>query len=148
VAPFLNTEREFLQSLGTLVQGHAEEIKQMVFALRSRSEAPAGTGAPAEPIPEASGSPRPAAPATADGADERPSPLHSEAVGGHETTAASAPEIADRLGMSALTMTREEEEEEPPLIIESASTEPAFSEGTPAGERRERSLRELFWGEE
>jgi hypothetical protein len=71
-------------------------------------------------------------------------------VGGHETTAASAPEIADRLGMSALTMTseEEEEEEEPPLIIESASTEPAFSEGTPAGERRERSLRELFWGEE
>ena len=149
VAPFLNTEREFLQSLGTLVQGHAEEIKQMVFALRSRSEAPASTGAPAEPIPEASGSPRPAAPATADGADERPSSLHSEAVGGHETTAGSAPEIADRLGMSALTMTsEEEEEEEPPLIIESASTEPAFSEGTPAGERRERSLRELFWGEE
>jgi DivIVA domain-containing protein len=154
VAPFLNNEREFLQSLGTLVQGHAEEIKQMVFALRSRSVSPAGTGASAGSIPEASGSERLAEPATADGGpDERPSSIHGGTVEveGEEGTAASAPEIADRLGVSALTMpnTPEEEDDEPPLIIESAATEPAFSsEGAPAGERRERSLRELFWGEE
>jgi DivIVA domain-containing protein len=38
IAPFLNRERDFLQSLGGLVQGHAEEIKQMVLSLRARSE--------------------------------------------------------------------------------------------------------------
>ena len=37
VAPFLNREREFLQGLGGLVQGHAEEIKQMVMAIREKS---------------------------------------------------------------------------------------------------------------
>src|SRR5207342_799253 len=40
VAPFLNREREFLQSLGGLVQAHAEEIKQMVLSIRERAEAP------------------------------------------------------------------------------------------------------------
>ncbi len=54
VAPFLNTEREFLQSLGSLVQSHAEEVKQMVFALRARAEAGAA--------------PSPVAPATTDDA--------------------------------------------------------------------------------
>jgi DivIVA domain-containing protein len=51
VAPFLNSEREFLQSLGTLVQTHAEEIKQMVVALRSRAEATAQSP-PARAVPE------------------------------------------------------------------------------------------------
>jgi DivIVA domain-containing protein len=116
VAPFLNTEREFLQSLGSLVQTHAEEIKEMVLALRERAQAePAGT----EPEPEPE--------------DE------VEAPGG-----ASAAEIRERLG---------EPEGEPvsragPVVIESA-TEPAYSsEGAPANENRERSLRDLFWGEE
>ena len=37
---------------------------------------------------------------------------------------------------------------DPPVLIESA-TEPAYStEGAPANEGRERSLRELFWGGE
>ena len=36
----------------------------------------------------------------------------------------------------------------PPIVVESG-TEPVFStEGAPASERRERSLRELFWGED
>ena len=48
VAPFLNTEREFLQSLGSLVQTHAEEIKQMVLSLRAREE---NAPAPVEPEP-------------------------------------------------------------------------------------------------
>lgn len=42
VAPFLNREREFLQSLGVLVQSHAEEIKAMVLALRERGEPSVG----------------------------------------------------------------------------------------------------------
>jgi cell division initiation protein len=115
VAPFLNTEREFLQSLGSLVQTHAEEIKEMVLALRERARA--------EPAAAESGS-------EPDG--------DVEAAGG-----ASAAEIRERLG---------EPEEEPsragPVVIESA-TEPAYSsEGAPANENRERSLRDLFWGED
>ena len=39
-------------------------------------------------------------------------------------------------------------EASPPIVVES-ETEPVFStEGAPASERRERSLRELFWGED
>ncbi len=47
VAPFLNKEREFLQSLASLVQGHAESVKVMV---RDHREKAAGT-APAQPTP-------------------------------------------------------------------------------------------------
>lgn len=126
VAPFLNTEREFLQSLGSLVQTHAEEIKQMVLALRERARA--------EP-----------APPEADDEPESGSGSESAAAAGGSPAGASAAEIRERLG---------EPDEEPsrqevgPVVIESA-TEPAFSsEGAPANENRERSLRELFWGED
>lgn len=117
VAPFLNREREFLQSLGALVQTHAEDIKQMVLAIRARAES----------------SPEPVAPARA----EETSP---EDRG--DGPVASATEIRDRLGEPEAERT-----DPPPQVIES-STEPAYSsEGVPA-EGRERSLRELFWGED
>jgi DivIVA domain-containing protein len=123
VAPFLNTEREFLQSLGSLVQSHAEEIKQMVLALRDRSR-------DAEKAMEAS-------PAAADDDDRSSEPSDDADVAG-----ASAAEIRERLGEP------EREGDDSPVVIESA-TEPAYSsEGVPANEGRERSLRELFWGEE
>ncbi|MGH2637113.1 MAG: DivIVA domain-containing protein, partial [Actinomycetota bacterium] len=113
VAPFLNREREFLQGLGSLVQTHAEEIKQMVLAVRARAKS-------APPIP----------------AEEGPGHGVSEA--------ASAAEIRQRLGEPESEETRGSD----PVILESA-TEPAYSsEGAPAGEGRERSLRELFWGED
>jgi DivIVA domain-containing protein len=130
VAPFLNKEREFLQSLGGLVQTHAEEIKQMVMAIRERDAA-----AQAE-----------RASATADA--PAPPPLAFEP--------ASAAEIRERLQASEppaeITLPDEDETAEPqvsqPVVVESA-TEPVFStEGSPASERRERSLRELFWGED
>jgi DivIVA domain-containing protein len=156
VAPFLNREREFLQALGTLVQGHAEEIKGMVLALRARSEEPASaaSGASATPSAAPSSQAPPAAPASAEtGRRDLPSALFGTGGEGEEPTAASPSEIADRLGMSTVTMPdapedEERVEEDAPVIIDSA-TEPAFSsEGAPAGERRERSLRELFWGED
>ena len=118
VAPFLNREREFLQSLGSLVQSHAEEVKGMVLALRARAEAQAEE-APVV-VPEA--------------ASERGEP---EAEGGD---AASAAEIRERLG----------EPERPPEDAGApGQSEPAYStESAQAGEGRERSLRELFWGDE
>ena len=113
VAPFLNREREFLQSLGSLVQDHAEEIKQMVLALRARAES--------------------ARDASEDDASKQPVP-----------EAASAAEIRQRLGEPGPEPTPESDT----VIVESA-TEPAYSsEGAPAGEGRERSLRDLFWGED
>jgi DivIVA domain-containing protein len=130
VAPFLNKEREFLQSLGSLVQTHAEEIKQMVMAIRERDAA-----AEAE-----------RASATADGPASAPPPAFEPA---------SAAEIRERLQASeppAEITLPEDDTPEPqvsqPVVVESA-TEPVFStEGSPASERRERSLRELFWGED
>lgn len=38
VAPFLNKEKEFLERIGALVQGHTEDIRGMVQDLRSGSE--------------------------------------------------------------------------------------------------------------
>ena len=123
VAPFLNTEREFLQSLGGLVQSHAEEIKQMVFALRSRSEGASPDAASAVPA-----SPAPAA-------------LASPPAG------ATAAEIRERLGQPAPPPDPGSTDEAP--IVIDAATEPAYSsEGAPANDTRERSLRELFWGED
>jgi DivIVA domain-containing protein len=127
VAPFLNTEREFLQQLGSLVQTHAEEIKQMVLTLRARE---GGSGGDAAAATSASGSS--AAPVAV-----RPTPP-AEGVGG-----ASAAEMRERMGAP-----------EPPASAErhvtiDSGTEPAFSsEGAPAGDPGERSLRELYWGED
>ena len=132
VAPFLNKEREFLQSLGTLVQTHAEEIKQMVMAIRERDAAVRGDRDSAR----------------ADGPAAAPQPLAFEP--------ASAAEIRERLQATEppmeITLPDEDDTPEPqvshPVVVESA-TEPVFStEGSPASERRERSLRELFWGED
>lgn len=120
VAPFLNMEREFLQGLGALVQTHAEEVKQMVLELRARTDRARG---------DAGTEPEPAAPTA--GAEP-----------------ASAEEIRERLGEPGSPSEPEPELEPDPVIVDVA-TEPAYSsEGAPAGDGRERSLRELFWGDE
>jgi DivIVA domain-containing protein len=118
VAPFLNTEREFLQSLGSLVQGHAEEVKQMVLALRARTDAGAPAAAPATPAP---------APALEDEVDEA------------EPAATSEDEAFAPVSVPA-------GEDEANDVAEGSVPEPA-----PAQLRRDsgdRSLRELFWGED
>jgi DivIVA domain-containing protein len=58
VAPYLNHEREFLQSLGALIQGHANTIKTMVEEARRRTEPAAApeaapSSAPPSPIESA-----------------------------------------------------------------------------------------------
>jgi DivIVA domain-containing protein len=123
VAPFLNVEREFLQSLGSLVQGHAEEIKQMVLALRAAATAPkAAEVEPATTAPDAE-------------------PAEPEAMDAQVATAA---EIRERLGEPEPSQAPDADR----VVVES-STEPAFSsEGAQTGEGRERSLRELFWGDD
>jgi hypothetical protein len=155
VAPFLNKEREFLQSLGGLVQTHAEEIKQMVMAIRERAEASASSeaprpAAPVSSVPEARSEAEPERTGergTAASAAAMPAPADLEP--------ASAAEIRERLQASEPPVEIGSPEDEdlapeasPPIVVESG-TEPVFStEGAPASERRERSLRELFWGED
>ena len=139
VAPFLNREREFLQSLGGLVQNHAEEVKQMVLAIRERAEA-TSTSADA-PGDRADGSRGPAA-------------APPEAAPPEDLEPASAAEIRERLQASEPPVeigpaeAEARREAAPPIVVESG-TEPVFStEAAPASDRRERSLRELFWGED
>ena len=157
VAPFLNREREFLQSLGGLVQGHAEEIKQMVLAIRERAEAPsvpdaARAAATPTSVPEV----RPSAEtdAAGEGATSSASQV-AAAAPPEDLEPASAAEIRERLQASEppVEIGPADEDDLPPkaatpIVVESG-TEPVFStEGAPATERRERSLRELFWGED
>lgn len=73
LAPFLNREREFLQSLGSIVQAHAEEIRSMVVELRARSESATGTVAGA-------GTVKPPAP-VAPGVSAPPPPMPPDSIG-------------------------------------------------------------------
>ena len=128
VGPFLNQEREFLQSLGSLVQTHAEDIKRMVLALRGHGSGPAPADAPTT---------------------SAAAPAGEASAGAASATTASAAEIRDRLGEPASPDASTAEQPDAPIVVESA-TEPAYSaEGaSPANESRERSLRELFWGDD
>jgi DivIVA domain-containing protein len=159
VAPFLNREREFLQGLGGLVQAHAEEIKQMVLTIRERAEAssvPDAARSDATPssVPEVRAS------VETDATGERGTPASSAsqmpaAAPPADLEPASAAEIRERLQASEppVEIGPADEDDLPPkaaapIVVESG-TEPVFStEGAPATERRERSLRELFWGED
>ncbi len=92
------------------MQTHAEEVKQMVLALRARADSSREVSEPEARAPEA----------------------------------ASAAEIRERLGEPEPVA-----DPEPDRVIVDIATEPAYSsEGAPAGEGRERSLRELFWGDD
>lgn len=157
VAPFLNKEREFLQSLGGLVQTHAEEIKQMVMAIRERAEASASSeaprpAAPVSSVPEARSE---AAERTGERGTAASAAAMPAVVQPADLEPASAAEIRERLQASEPPVEIGSPEDEdlapeasPPIVVESG-TEPVFStEGAPASERRERSLRELFWGED
>jgi DivIVA domain-containing protein len=114
VSAFLLKEREFLQSLASLVQGHAEGVKGMareVFTPRTPAPARgASDAATATPPPEAS---------------------QSEPSAQAEDAAAEGPPAAE------------------PIRVE--EPEPAGVSGREAEGRSEsgdRSLRDLFWGEE
>jgi len=113
VAPYLSRERDFLQSLGQLVQGHAETIRGMVQTHRERTE-------PSVP-PARSTSPEPVRVEDKSSVTSQPSPTSREAV-----VVATEPS-------EAVTSAPEPEP--------GAAAEPVSSE-------RQRSLRELFWGED
>jgi cell division initiation protein len=127
---FLLEERQFLQKIASLVQGHAGWLKEE--ARRARQSGPP----PPEPVEERVAAPEPVEVA-AEGATA------SGSSGVDEPTAAWSPEPSDL------------SDEKDPLVSawESAwapdeRPRPATTKTNRKGEEGEPSLRELFWGEE
>jgi hypothetical protein len=127
----------------------------MVLAIRERAEAP--------PMPDGERS----AARPSSRPDVRPS-VPSDAAGERATAPAEAPEVVEPASAAEIRERLQaseppvvigpgdeddlqddlQSEATPPIVVESG-TEPVFSrDGAPATERRERSLRELFWGED
>ena len=132
---FLRREKGFLQELGGLVQGHAEELRSMVRDIRRDVAGPFGQKKtfkvklgepPEETVPDA------------------------EAIGTteHETRPSDDPEDeapgndTDAPGEDPITTTGAVAEE--PIRLD----EPEPARSGRSDEEEEGSLRELFWGEE
>ena len=143
IEAFLRSEKGFLQSLGSLVQGHAEDLKGMVRAARGPGPAP-------EASPEAA--PAPVVPAPAEppvAATDEPPVEVAAAPATDETPDAMAETIEDDEPAES-SGSDEETGSMPPADVEEPirldEPEPARSRRTEEGPTG--SLRELFWGEE
>jgi DivIVA domain-containing protein len=143
IEAFLRSEKGFLQSLGSLVQGHAEDLKGMVRAARGPAPAPEASpeAAPAPVVPAPT---EPAAAATdepsvevaaAPPTDETPDEM-AESIEDDEPAESPVPDE----GTGAMPAAEVEE----PIRLD--EPEPARSRRTEEGPTG--SLRELFWGEE
>lgn len=151
LAPFLSREREFLQGLGSLVQTHAEEITQMVLAVRTRAGAASGAG-PVEAPPEPGH-----ADAEPEEADDRQTSEAPVVVPDAVVAVSGSDAVADASDASDASEPHEasdgsepeeaQDHSEDRIVIPSAD-EPAFSSDAPSADTRERSLRELFWGDD
>ena len=127
---FLSKEKEFLQNLAVLVQGHAGSVKEMAKSARAR--------------------PIPAAPSTSPASEARP-PGGDAGQAGSPAPAPSTPGAPTR-------STPPEASSAPPPPSETTISLPRAEEPAAATARREgggdegregdSSLRELFWGEE
>jgi DivIVA domain-containing protein len=122
ISAFLLREREFLQSLAGLVQGHAEAVKGMVKDARARST---GSAPPATPAAEAAAAP-------AAGRKEEP---------GEESRTPAPPRRAPTEDATG-------EMQEPVRVEEPEPASLGRSETGDVPEEGDRSLRELFWGED
>ena len=132
VAPFLSQERDFLQQLASLVQGHAESVKGMAKASRAAAALPV-TPTMREAEPAAASVEKSAAEAPEPGPATEPMPPVSR-----------SPEPSAEAEPPAGTASEPIRVEEPATASVGAGD--ADDEGTPDG--GDRSLRELFWGEE
>lgn len=145
VDAFLQREKGFLQSLGGLVQEHAEELKEMVRAARrgpATAAAAAPVVAPDDAEAEAEAMPPPVEEAEA---EEQAAEGGSEA--GSENDDVS-PDIPPAAGEPPATEDRPADTgaEEPPAPIRLEDPQPARARRSEEGS--EGSLRELFWGED
>lgn len=128
VTAFIAQEREFLQSLAGLVQEHAETVKGMAKSTRSGPEAPAAAAPRQEP-------------------EAKAEPVTTGSTSGRSTGPQTVPP-AGSASSEATTddTTRVPESDDTVRIVEEPATA-AASRGE-ADSEGDRSLRELFWGED
>jgi DivIVA domain-containing protein len=162
ISAFLGREREFLQSLAGLVQGHAEAVKGMAREARdaamSAPPAPVTAMPPAAPAAPADGGsattarPEPGGPRDRPMRTEETEPpaIQQPATEPPATPSGDAPAPGPA---STDPPTRELDEpvrvtDEPVRIDEPEPATVGRSEAEEVPEEGDRSLRELFWGEE
>lgn len=135
VSAYLSQEREFLQQLATLVQGHAESVKSMAKASRAT---PAEASATPAPVPvEAAPPPPPVLAAAAEEAPPEPEPEPEP-----EPAPAPEPQASERT-------TRTQMDTQPIRVQQPApAAVPGGDRDDEGGEGGDASLRELFWGED
>jgi DivIVA domain-containing protein len=119
VNAFLGQEREFLQSLASLINDHAESVKSQVSDLRSARSKPSAS--PAEPSSDPAGG--------SALAEQQEAESGSQPVPGSASGAVEAPRSI-------------------PDVANSAWEATAKPRSGDKGTGEEPSLRELFWGEE
>jgi DivIVA domain-containing protein len=138
VAAFLSQERDFLQNLATLVQGHAESVKGMAKASRASRSSAAPAPAPARtPAPsQSTGSTSSKADVTAVGPSTQPMQVIGSAAPSEPSAQPPDPEA------EATTTIRVDEPATASVGAGEAEEDRGQSDGG------DRSLRELFWGEE
>ena len=154
---FISREREFLQSLAGLVQTHAETVKSMAKATRATSSqaarpSPAPAVAPvASSASVASGS-APAPSTTTPAAREDSSPptrASADESAGDEPTPASGPAASSAEGADDEASTRvPERPSDPEPTVRLDEPAPARASRGASESDADRSLRELFWGED
>ncbi|MGZ8582034.1 MAG: DivIVA domain-containing protein [Actinomycetota bacterium] len=136
VSAFIAREREFLQSLAGLVQEHAETVKGMAKSSRSAPQEPAGAATPGPvAVPKA---------AQAEQAKAAPAAHVTESNGPAD---APAPSETANAGSSegSTEPTRVPESDDTVRLEEPATAGASRGDAEPEGDR---SLRELFWGED
>jgi DivIVA domain-containing protein len=154
VNAFLRREREFLQSLGELVQSHAETMK----AMARQTRAPASAGSRPEATASSAAMPATEREPTADAEGEGSQPSQTPAAASERRT---KPEPAPKQDPTASTsktvrrpetdaddeatqaMTPQPRDAAPPVRVE--QPEPATTRGQEDGGS---TLRDLFWGED
>jgi DivIVA domain-containing protein len=143
VSSFLLLEREFLQSLAGLVQGHAESVKGMAREARAASSARPPT--------------QPAAAAPMSGQDQVPQPVVepmevpdavADPAAGSLAGPESEPDAEPERPEAASAADPPTESMEPVRIDEPEPASVGRADPEEAAEEGDRSLRELFWGEE
>lgn len=153
VNAFLSREREFLQSLAGLVQEHAEGVKGMAKSARPAS----GRTQPAVAAVTTTAAAEPQTPSADADAGEA---LATDTAVPGETPAPPAAERSTEGEPSSVTAdapagSSEGESEREPTRVPEAETTVRIQERAPAAASRgegdtdgDRSLRELFWGED
>lgn len=143
VDAFLQREKAFLQSLGSLVQGHTTELKDMVRSART-SAPPASAPTPSGPSVPAAASTAPVAPAPPPPTSPAAPPSPDSTPGTDESVARADADDDVEVILDEDTRAIEVVEAEEPIRVD----EPEPSSGRRPEETPEGSLRELFWGEE